>query len=80
MTATLIYGTKTHLLILVGFLYTKIKPIGEYTAFRPETYSLSFGSVAFLFCVHFLILPIEESMKEQRKFPLSLTVTLIRQE
>lgn len=45
MLATMIYG----------FLFANIKPITEYAAFRPETYSLSFGTVAFLFCVHFLV-------------------------
>jgi len=62
--------------ILYGFLYQHIEPLSDYEAFKWHTYPLSFGTVAFLFCVHFLVLPIEESMKEPQKWPLSLSASI----
>jgi hypothetical protein len=80
MTATLLYG----------FLFKSLQPLDHYAIFRPDTYPLSFGTVAFLFCVHFLVrqcvnlglnilqvLPIEESMREPQKWPRSLAVSVI---
>jgi len=66
MIATMIYG----------FLYATLKPLNTYTSFKAETYPLSFGTVAFLFCVHFLVLPIEESMKEPKKWGYSLSASV----
>ena len=37
-------------------------------AFNWEKYPLSFGSVSFLFCVHFVMLPVEQSMRDPAKF------------
>lgn len=45
--------------------------------FRFDTYFHSFGSVAFLFCISFLVLPIERSMKDNRLFWLPLTASVV---
>lgn len=48
-------------------------PLSDYHAFRFDTFGDAFGSVAFLFAVHFLVLPIERSMKDRSKWPVSIT-------
>ena len=40
-----------------------------------DTYFTSFGSIAFLFCIQFLVLPIERAMKKHENFPRALSTS-----
>ena len=41
--------------IMTGFSISRLAPLDAAPAFRWGTFARSFGSVAFLFCVHFLV-------------------------
>ena len=66
MIVTLVYGFRDELDHLRTF-----EP--ELSNF--ETYFTSFGSIAFLFCIQFLVLPIERAMKKHELFPRALSVS-----
>ncbi|KCV71901.1 hypothetical protein H696_01310 [Fonticula alba] len=70
MVVTMVYGFDHHL----DDLRT-----ADPTLIRFDTYFHSFGSVAFLFCISFLVLPIERSMRYPRRFwlPLALSVAFV---
>lgn len=42
-----------------------------------ETYPLFFGNAAFLFCIHSVVLPIEQSMKEKKHFARTTDVSMV---
>ena len=42
-----------------------------------ETYPLFFGNAAFLFCIHSVVLPIEQSMKEKQHFARTTDVSMV---
>ena len=59
--------------VVYGFVYQ----MEHLRAFEPAlvnaNYFSAFGSVAFLYCIHVLVLPIERAMFRHDKFPLTLS-------
>jgi uncharacterized membrane protein YpjA len=76
--AALLFGLIS--VLVYGFTY-RLEQFQNFSfegrIFRPETFFLSFGSVAFLFACQFLILPIERSAARPREFQKPLTVSFI---
>ena len=66
MAVTLAYGFRDELDNLRTF---------EPVLWNWSTYFTSFGSIAFLFCIQFLVLPIERAMKKHELFPRALSVS-----
>lgn len=52
-----------------GFRTTSVDSPLDYPAFKVQSYPLFFGSAAFLFCIHMLVIPVEQSMKNPKRFP-----------
>lgn len=63
--------------IWYAFEYEKFQPLNEYPVFSFATVGKSFGSVAFLFCVNFLIFPIQSGMKKVNEFPKALGSSMV---
>lgn len=55
-----------------GFSHHTIQPIHTYATFNWNTYSLFLGNAAFLYLIHSVILPTEQSMKHRHKYGISL--------
>jgi proton-coupled amino acid transporter len=63
--------------IVYGFLNETLVSPMELPGFQWKTYPKFFGAAAFLFCIHFLMLPIEQSMIESSKFTTSLNYSFL---
>merc|ERR1712232_367514 len=62
-----------------GYFFSEydIKPLSNYPMINWETYPLFFGNAAFLFCIHSVVLPIEQSMKNKDHFARTTDVSMV---
>ena len=54
-----------------------MEPILSYPAIHIESYPLFFGNAAFLFCIHSVVIPIEQSMQNPSRFSLVANISVI---
>ena len=70
------------LVLVDGFMNFKIKPIQSYPLIEPSTIPLYLGNAAFLYLIHIVVLPAEQSMQKRKEFPRAVgwsvfTVTVV---
>jgi len=69
--------------MLVSYIYFfsspnyGIEPILSYPAIHIESYPLFFGNAAFLFCIHSVVIPIEQSMSNPSLFKRVANISVI---
>ncbi|KAL6060342.1 Transmembrane amino acid transporter protein [Balamuthia mandrillaris] len=65
-------------MFIEGFRSEKLLPNPtDYAAFRIDTFPLFFGTAAFLFCIHMLVIPVEQSMKNPAHFKWTAIISFI---
>jgi len=64
-------------LYIEGFRNNSVDPSKNYPALKIETFPSFFGNAAFLFCIHMLILPVEQSMKKPQNFAPTASISFI---
>merc|ERR1712232_1533427 len=67
------------MIVSYGYFFSEydIKPLSNYPMINRETYPLFFGNAAFLFCIHSVVLPIEQSMKNKDHFARTTDVSMV---
>ena len=61
--------------LVYGILYNRIERTSCVAVGSIETMPLAFGAIGYLFLVHFLVLPIETSMAQPERFPVTAKKT-----
>jgi amino acid permease len=66
------------ILVLVdGFETQTIQPISKYPLAQPATIPLFLGNAAFVYLIHVVVIPIEQSMQKRKDYPKAVACTTL---
>jgi len=67
------------MIVSYGYFFSEydIQPLSHYPLINFESFPLFFGNAAFLFCIHSVVLPIEQSMENKEYFARTVNVSMV---